>query len=211
MKERALLFSFAAVIAGAALISRADAGAQTPPFRTGTQVVPPKERLPEAAPLAVKQTILDLEVITDDAGAVKTVRDLSAPYFAAGAAYAAVHFWATWCPSCLHELKYFSAQNERALSDGRGLETYVIAVATENKKTEQIRDYLNNKALAPALDVYTAPMGAVMKAYNVTALPATVFFDAEGTELKRVVGPYNWADPQAFHPDAPDAGDGVSQ
>jgi peroxiredoxin len=100
---------------------------------------------------------------------------------------AVIHFWATWCSSCLTELPQLidTANEMRA----QGL-SFIFIAGDSHTAT---RAYLQAQALDA--DVLIDQYGKAMREYQIQALPTSVFIDASGniTETRR--GRLDWDSP----------------
>ncbi|MAA76293.1 MAG: redoxin [Salinisphaeraceae bacterium] len=83
-----------------------------------------------------------------------------------------VNLWATWCPPCREEMPLLeSAQKARA--------DVLFVFANQGESRDAIRTFLTEQALA--LDhVLLDPEATLGRAAGSTALPTTLFYDAEG-------------------------------
>jgi thiol-disulfide isomerase/thioredoxin len=90
-----------------------------------------------------------------------------------GAPALVVHFWATWCPSCVEELGALS----RASAACPGGPVRVVAVNVGEDR-ETIARFLAGQQLA--LDVLRDAGGALWRSAEFRALPANWFWTREG-------------------------------
>ncbi|MGQ3102099.1 MAG: TlpA family protein disulfide reductase [Sphingopyxis solisilvae] len=101
-----------------------------------------------------------------------------------------VNLWATWCAPCVAEMPTLDA-----LAAKRGEAMAVIAVAQDLQGAEVVDPWFQ-KAGLKALQPYLDPENALLDAYN-SALPTSIFYDAEGRELWRVIGAIDWQGKEA--------------
>ena len=85
---------------------------------------------------------------------------------------AVVNLWATWCGPCRQELPVFQRYAERVNDRLR-----IIGVATRDRP-DAARSYANDLALR--FPMLVDADGELMRRVNVSALPATLFLDAQG-------------------------------
>ncbi len=101
-----------------------------------------------------------------------------------------VNLWATWCAPCVAEMPTLDA-----LAAKRGEAMAVIAVAQDLQGAEVVDPWFQ-KAGLKAWQPYLDPENALLDAYN-SALPTSIFYDAEGRELWRVIGAIDWQGKEA--------------
>ena len=100
---------------------------------------------------------------------------------------AVIHFWATWCSSCLTELpQLIDTANEM---QAQGL-SFIFIAADSHAAT---RDYLHAQALDA--EVLIDQYGKAMREYRVQALPTSVFIDANGNITESRRGRLDWDSP----------------
>ena len=101
-----------------------------------------------------------------------------------------VNLWATWCAPCVAEMPTLDA-----LAAKRGEAMAVIAVAQDLQGAEVVDPWFQ-KAGLKALQPYLDPENGLLDAAN-SALPTSIFYDAEGRELWRVIGAIDWQGDEA--------------
>lgn len=101
-----------------------------------------------------------------------------------------VNLWATWCAPCVAEMPTLDA-----LAAESGETMTVIAVAQDLQGAEVVDPWFQ-KAGLKALQPYLDPENGLLDAAN-SALPTSIFYDAEGRELWRVVGAIDWQGDEA--------------
>lgn len=77
-----------------------------------------------------------------------------------------VDFYADWCGPCK-------------------------AMATQVFPQKEVGDYFNSRFICVQVNVEAGENTKLAKSYNITGLPSMVFMDAEGKELRRVLGVVN--------------------
>lgn len=101
-----------------------------------------------------------------------------------------VNLWATWCAPCVAEmptLDTLAAESGEAMA--------VIAVAQDLQGAAVVDPWFQ-KAGLKALQPYLDPENGLLDAAN-SALPTSIFYDAEGREIWRVVGAIDWQEDEA--------------
>jgi thiol-disulfide isomerase/thioredoxin len=103
-----------------------------------------------------------------------------------------VNLWATWCAPCKKEMPDLAKLQTELGSP----EFEVVAVSIDRKGAEASGAFLaeNNAA---ALKLYTDPTAAILDSFQAIGLPATILIDREGREIGRLLGPADWASPEA--------------
>lgn len=100
-----------------------------------------------------------------------------------------VNLWATWCAPCVAELPTLDAL---AGAKGNGLQVLAISQDLGEASATQVKTFWNRKGLAhihPLLD----PQGEASAQYQVTTLPTTIYYDAQGREVWRLTGGHDWS------------------
>jgi thiol-disulfide isomerase/thioredoxin len=101
-----------------------------------------------------------------------------------------VNLWATWCAPCVAEMPTLDA-----LAAKSGDRMTVIAVAQDLKGAEVVDPWFQ-KAGLKALQPYVDPENGLLDAAS-SALPTSIYYDAEGREIWRVVGAIDWQGKEA--------------
>jgi thiol-disulfide isomerase/thioredoxin len=101
-----------------------------------------------------------------------------------------VNLWATWCAPCVAEMPTLNA-----LAAQSGEAMTVIAVAQDLQGAEVVDPWFQ-KAGLKALQPYLDPENGLLDAAN-SVLPTSIFYDAEGRELWRVIGAIDWQGKEA--------------
>lgn len=101
-----------------------------------------------------------------------------------------VNLWATWCAPCVAEMPTLDA-----LAGANRDRMAVIAVAQDLQGAEVVDPWFQ-KAGLKNLQPYLDPENALLDAYS-SALPTSIYYDAEGREIWRVVGAIDWQGAEA--------------
>ena len=123
--------------------------------------------------------------LTDPSGATLDLASL-------GGKPVLVNLWATWCVPCVTEMPLL---DELAGELGDSVE--VLTVSEDIQGAEKVVPFFEQRKLAN-LPQWMDPQNALAVAYGGgTGLPLTVLYDAEGKEVWRVLGGYDWSSPEA--------------
>jgi thiol-disulfide isomerase/thioredoxin len=139
------------------------------------------------AAFLVRSKPLDLPDFTlaDGDGATESLADL-------GGKVVLLNIWATWCVPCREEMPQLNALQE-ALG-GKSFE--VVAVNIDKGGPEKARKFLE-ETKAKDLTLYTDPTGKLFSKLRAVGMPTTLLIDRDGKEIGRLVGPADWASPEA--------------
>lgn len=99
-----------------------------------------------------------------------------------------INLWATWCAPCVTEMPLL---DERAQDGLR-----VVTVSQDLTGAEAVAPFFAERdfqAIEPWLD----PDSTLIDHYGAGMLPISVYYDAEGREVWRVVGDLDWTGEQA--------------
>lgn len=98
-----------------------------------------------------------------------------------------VYFWATWCPMCVKKMGTLNRFAEKFQADGG----QVLAISQDRGGVPTVRSYYTRNGYNN-LSIYIEPSGQLSQALNVGGYPTTVFIDAQGKEVGRLVGGVDW-------------------
>lgn len=103
-----------------------------------------------------------------------------------------VNLWATWCAPCRKEMPDL-ARLQQALGSK---DFEVVAISVDRKGVDASSAFLAANG-ATALQLYVEPTAAILGDLQALGLPATVLVDRHGNEAGRMLGPADWASPEA--------------
>jgi thiol-disulfide isomerase/thioredoxin len=104
-----------------------------------------------------------------------------------------VNLWATWCAPCRKEMPDLAELQKELGSD----QFEVVAISVDRKGAEASAAFLKETG-ADNLKLYVEPTTAIVSDLQAAGLPATLLIDREGREIGRLLGPADWASPEAI-------------
>lgn len=109
--------------------------------------------------------------------------------------YVLVHFWATWCGTCTHEMPQFNAM----VAHFKASPDWVIlglSLDDSGRGTGWKAVELFEKHQPLAFTVLMDPKGATADAYGTYALPETYLIGREGQVIRKWAGEQAWDSPK---------------
>ncbi len=103
-----------------------------------------------------------------------------------------LNLWATWCVPCREEMPALD-KLQQALG---GDDFEVVAINIDRGGPDKARDFLKEIGVEK-LALYTDPSGKLFSTVKAVGMPTTLLIDREGREIGRLVGPAEWASPEA--------------
>ncbi len=97
-----------------------------------------------------------------------------------------VNLWATWCAPCVAEMPTLDALAAKSAD-----RMTVIAVAQDLQGAEVVDPWFQRAGLK-ALQPYIDPQNGLLDDAS-SALPTSIYYDANGREIWRVIGAIDWA------------------
>jgi thiol-disulfide isomerase/thioredoxin len=104
-----------------------------------------------------------------------------------------LNIWATWCVPCREEMPALDKLETRL--GGKDFE--VVAVNIDKGGPEKPAAFLKETG-ATKLTLYTDPSGKLFSKLKAVGMPTTLVLDRNGKEIGRLVGPADWASPEAI-------------
>jgi len=102
-----------------------------------------------------------------------------------------LNLWATWCAPCVTEMPML----DKLAGDYEGRLRVVVA-SQDMKGAEVVTPFFDRSKFAH-LHPWIDPEGALGMKLGDGVLPTTVLYDAQGREVWRMIGGYDWASAEA--------------
>ena len=164
--------------------SGADDGAQETAATGGASEAPPPPQLPGQVVRAFAGTELPELTFADPEGASLDLASLDQPVL--------VNLWATWCAPCVVEMP--ALDNLAGAMDGR----LKVLTISQDRRTELVPQFFAERDFQ-YLEQWLDPENELALAFTDGGLlPVTILFDAEGREILRVAGGYEWDSEEAI-------------
>jgi thiol-disulfide isomerase/thioredoxin len=100
-----------------------------------------------------------------------------------------VNLWATWCAPCVAELP--TLDTLAGAKEG-GLQVLPISQDLGEGSAAQVKTFWDRKGF-PHIRTLLDPQGEAAAQYQAVTLPTTIYYDAQGREVWRLVGGHDWA------------------
>lgn len=104
-----------------------------------------------------------------------------------------INLWATWCAPCRKEMPDLARLQKELGSE----QFEVVAISVDRKGVEVSAAFLKETG-ATDLALYVEPSAAILNDLQAIGLPVTILADREGNEVGRLLGPADWASPEAI-------------
>jgi thiol-disulfide isomerase/thioredoxin len=139
------------------------------------------------APLVIKSQPVDLPPLTftDAAGKPVSLADFSGKIVL-------LNIWATWCVPCREEMPALDKLDTKL----GGKDFQVVAVNIDKGGADKAAAFLKETGVTH-LALYTDPSGKLFATLKAVGMPTTLIVDRNGREIARLVGPADWASPEA--------------
>lgn len=102
-----------------------------------------------------------------------------------------VNLWATWCAPCIKEMPLLDD-----LAADYGDRLRVVTISQDLNGAEAVEPFFARNAL-PNLPRWLDPETEFAFAIGAGGLPVTLLYDAEGREVWRIAGDYDWSSAEA--------------
>jgi thiol-disulfide isomerase/thioredoxin len=103
-----------------------------------------------------------------------------------------INLWATWCAPCVLEMPMLDS-----LAAEHAGKLRVLAVSQDMKGAEAVQPFWTEKGFK-RIEVLLDPMNELsFHSGGGAVLPTTILYDAQGREVWRVIGGYDWSGPAA--------------
>lgn len=103
-----------------------------------------------------------------------------------------LNIWATWCVPCREEMPQLNALEAELGGDS----FEVVAINIDKGGTEKAKAFLEETG-AKDLAFYADPTGKLFAKLKAVGMPTTLLLNKQGQEIGRLVGPADWASPEA--------------
>lgn len=101
-----------------------------------------------------------------------------------------VHFWATFCVPCLHEMPVLESLWQQYRDQG----LVILGIAADRGSVAVVRDFTAKNGLT--FPVLHDADGTVRNRYEVVALPMSYIVGRDGRISGRMIGSRDWASPE---------------
>ena len=102
-----------------------------------------------------------------------------------------LHFWATWCVPCRHEMPLL----HRIEQDLDAQKFQMICVNVNRGDSDDVQRFIEE--VSPAFHTALDPAGSVRNGYAVRGLPTTYLIGPDGIIIGRITGERNWTSAKA--------------
>ena len=152
-------------------------------------------------PAAVKPLPLNTEMKLDFA-AIDAISQQPVTLSRALGPVTMIHFWATWCPQCLDELRQLKMLHERF--EPQGFQIIAVALASPLPRIQDVTARVGVK-----FQVWSDAEGESQRIFGGASLPFTAFLNAQGelirfehpqtgTPVQSVSGAFPWGSSQVI-------------
>jgi len=97
-----------------------------------------------------------------------------------------LHFWATWCVPCRHEMPLLQALEQQMA----GTALRIIYVNVDSGDKQVVQSFIDDTS--PRLHTLLDAQGSVRNRYEVRALPTSYLIAPDGRFIGRIIGERDW-------------------
>jgi len=103
-----------------------------------------------------------------------------------------LNIWATWCPPCVEEMPSMDKLHQELKDES----FEILAVSIDVSGAMEVLPFMKKHKLSfPAL---TDSKGDIQSSYQTTGVPESFIIDKDGVIVEKVIGPRDWATPDAI-------------
>ncbi len=104
-----------------------------------------------------------------------------------------VNLWATWCPVCVKKMGSLNRFAEKFKEKGGE----VLAISQDRGGISTIRAFYARNGYKN-LPIYIESTGHLLDAFSGRGLPTSIFIDAQGKEVGRIEGGFDWESRETY-------------
>jgi thiol-disulfide isomerase/thioredoxin len=104
-----------------------------------------------------------------------------------------LNLWATWCAPCRKEMPSL-AELQKQL----GSKDFEVVAVSLDREGEEVAAKFLGETNATALELYLDKESNSLDKLRAVGLPASLLIDRQGREIGRILGPAEWASPEAL-------------
>lgn len=103
-----------------------------------------------------------------------------------------LNIWATWCPPCVEEMPSM----EKLSQELKGEDFEILAVSIDENGAEAVVPFMKKHKLN--FNALIDSKQTLKFTYQTTGVPETFIIDNKGIIVEKVIGPRDWAAPEAI-------------
>jgi len=97
-----------------------------------------------------------------------------------------LHFWATWCVPCRHEMPLLHQLDREGLNKFR-----IVCINVNRGDKDEVKAFIDN--VTPHFHSLLDPSGEVRNQYAIRGLPTSYLIAADGKIIGRMIGEREWS------------------
>jgi len=97
-----------------------------------------------------------------------------------------LHFWATWCVPCRHEMPLLHALEREAVDGFR-----IVCINVDRGDSDEVKEFMDE--VTPHFHTLLDPSGEVRGDYAVRGLPTSYLIGRDGKIIGRIIGERDWS------------------